>query len=638
MAGLKLNHIYKVYENGTKAVSDFNMEIKDKEFIVFVGPSGCGKSTTLRMIAGLEEITAGDLFIDDKLVNDLEPKDRKVTMVFQNYALYPHMTVYENMAFGLKIAKLPKAEIDQRVHEAAKILDIEEYLQKKPKEMSGGQRQRVALGRAIVRHPKVFLLDEPLSNLDAKLRATMRTEISKLHNKLQTTFIYVTHDQTEAMTMGTRIVVMKKGVVQQIDTPKNLYTYPLNKFVAGFIGTPQMNFFKGSIKFEDGKFKLTISNSNLEIPGEVVEKMDYKYFDGREIIVGVRSEDLYCVDSLVKENPNLTLNVKTQVIEELGSETLVNANIVGTDDTIIFKAKNTAIINADEERLIYVDPTKLHFFDKDTEETLLPRIPEYRHYTLSVNKNETINLFGKEYSLPPVIASALEIGEQYEFTIPTKAIVKGNQYKGEVVKCEEIDDKKLIHIRVNNDLIFALTDEVVNEGTKVSFDIDCHLLKISKDGNEIISPIPNENKILGKLFRIKEVVPVTNKKGKTKNKKVTGFKYHIGDGLIDVPYQMYEKTLAVLVKKFELHDIEFSFSSKLDVLGDNGISIVYEKTLDYGDDKYGIFKIVDNEAAQFNNKVIVKLPCDFDEKKEYKLNLSYEDLSARDTHFDITLK
>ena len=224
MAGLKLNHIYKVYENGTKAVSDFNMEIKDKEFIVFVGPSGCGKSTTLRMIAGLEEITAGDLFIDDKLVNDLEPKDRKVTMVFQNYALYPHMTVYENMAFGLKIAKLPKAEIDQRVHEAAKILDIEEYLQKKPKEMSGGQRQRVALGRAIVRHPKVFLLDEPLSNLDAKLRATMRTEISKLHNKLQTTFIYVTHDQTEAMTMGTRIVVMKKGVVQQIDTPR-IYTH-----------------------------------------------------------------------------------------------------------------------------------------------------------------------------------------------------------------------------------------------------------------------------------------------------------------------------------------------------------------------------------------------------------------------------
>ena len=250
MADVKLNHIYKVYPNGTKAVNDFTMDIKDKEFIVFVGPSGCGKSTTLRMIAGLEEITAGELYIGDTLVNDVEPKDRDIAMVFQNYALYPHMTVYENMAFGLKLRKLPKAVIDQKVREAAQTLDITEYLDKKPKEMSGGQRQRVALGRAIVREPKVFLLDEPLSNLDAKLRTAMRSEISALHHRLQTTFIYVTHDQVEAMTMGTRIVVMKDGFVQQIDTPTNLYKYPQNVFVAGFIGTPQMNFINAEINVE----------------------------------------------------------------------------------------------------------------------------------------------------------------------------------------------------------------------------------------------------------------------------------------------------------------------------------------------------------------------------------------------------
>ena len=244
MANLSLKHIYKVYPNGAKAVNDFNMQIDDKEFIVFVGPSGCGKSTTLRMIAGLEEITAGELKIGDVVVNGMEPKDRDIAMVFQNYALYPHMTIYENIAFGLRTRKVPKEEIDKRVTEAAETLGITEYLKRKPKEMSGGQRQRVALGRAIVREPKVMLLDEPLSNLDAKLRTQMRSEIIKLHKKLNTTFIYVTHDQVEAMTMGTRIVVMKDGFVKQIDTPKNLYKYPSNKFVAGFIGTPQMNFFK----------------------------------------------------------------------------------------------------------------------------------------------------------------------------------------------------------------------------------------------------------------------------------------------------------------------------------------------------------------------------------------------------------
>ena len=247
MAGLKLEHIYKVYPNGTKAVSDFTMDIQDQEFIVFVGPSGCGKSTTLRMIAGLEEISAGELYIDDRIVNDVEPKDRDIAMVFQNYALYPHMTVYENMAFGLQLRHMPTEEIHEKVMWAAEVLGLTDYLDRKPKAMSGGQRQRVALGRAILRNPKVMLLDEPLSNLDAKLRAQMRSEIAKLHKQLKTTFIYVTHDQIEAMTLGSRVVVMKLGRIQQVDTPKNLYDYPGNKFVAGFIGTPQMNFFEGTL-------------------------------------------------------------------------------------------------------------------------------------------------------------------------------------------------------------------------------------------------------------------------------------------------------------------------------------------------------------------------------------------------------
>ena len=273
MASVTLKNIYKVYTGGVTAVSDFCLDIEDKEFIVLVGPSGCGKSTTLRMVAGLEEISDGELYIGDKLVNDVAPKDRDIAMVFQNYALYPHMTVYDNMAFGLKLRKTPKAQIDKRVKEAARILDIEHLLNRKPKALSGGQRQRVALGRAIVREPKVFLMDEPLSNLDAKLRVQMRTEITKLHQRLQTTFIYVTHDQTEAMTMGSRIVVMKDGFIQQVDTPQNLYDYPTNLFVAGFIGSPQMNFFSVRLVKKDGGVYAVFGENEIKVPAEKLEKL-----------------------------------------------------------------------------------------------------------------------------------------------------------------------------------------------------------------------------------------------------------------------------------------------------------------------------------------------------------------------------
>ena len=289
MASLSLKHINKTYPNGFEAVKDFNLEIEDKEFIIFVGPSGCGKSTTLRMIAGLEEITSGELKIGDKIVNDVEPKDRDIAMVFQNYALYPHMTVYDNMAFGLKLRKVPKDEIDKMVREAAKILDLEALLDRKPKALSGGQRQRVAMGRAIVRNPKVFLMDEPLSNLDAKLRGQMRIEISKLHQRLGTTIIYVTHDQTEAMTLGTRIVVMNAGVVQQVDTPQTLYDSPCNLFVAGFIGSPQMNFVDATCKVVGEKVYLVAGPSEIELPAAKGKKLIDGGYDGKTVVLGIRS-------------------------------------------------------------------------------------------------------------------------------------------------------------------------------------------------------------------------------------------------------------------------------------------------------------------------------------------------------------
>ena len=316
MSGLLLKGINKVYPGGNQAVFDFCLDIRDKEFIVFVGPSGCGKSTTLRMIAGLEEITSGELYIDGKLVNDVVPKDRDIAMVFQNYALYPHMSVYDNMAFGLKLRKVPKEVIDEKVKAAAEILGITDYLSRKPKALSGGQRQRVALGRTIVREPKVFLLDEPLSNLDAKLRAQMRTEISKLHVRLATTFIYVTHDQIEAMTMGTRIVVMKDGFMQQVDTPQNLYDYPINLFVAGFIGTPQMNFFRGSTITEEGgkTYVNFIGGNKIVLPKAIVAKIknidDYKN-TGKEVTLGVRPEDIHEDDLFISNSPETIVKAKS---------------------------------------------------------------------------------------------------------------------------------------------------------------------------------------------------------------------------------------------------------------------------------------------------------------------------------------
>ena len=373
MASVSLKNIYKVYAGNVTAVSDFNLDIEDKEFIVLVGPSGCGKSTTLRMVAGLEEISSGELYIGDRLVNDVAPKDRDIAMVFQNYALYPHMTVFDNMAFGLKLRKVPKAEIKARVEENAKVLDIYHLLNRKPKALSGGQRQRVALGRAIVREPKVFLMDEPLSNLDAKLRVAMRTEITKLHQRLQTTFIYVTHDQTEAMTMGTRIVVMKDGFIQQVDSPQNLYDYPSNLFVAGFIGSPQMNFFDVRLEKEGGEVYAKFGTNKVMIPPSKLAKFADEGIIGRDVIMGIRPENIHDEDVFVQAAPTAVVNCAVEVTELMGSETYLYLATSGKDGNIIARVNPRTTSRAGQNIQVAFDVNHLHFFDKETEQTLLTR-------------------------------------------------------------------------------------------------------------------------------------------------------------------------------------------------------------------------------------------------------------------------
>ncbi|MFC3883828.1 ABC transporter ATP-binding protein [Bacillus songklensis] len=361
MAELRLDHIYKIYDKNVTAVQDFNLHIQDKEFIVFVGPSGCGKSTTLRMVAGLEDISKGDFYIDGKRVNDVAPKDRDIAMVFQNYALYPHMSVYDNMAFGLKLRKFPKDEIDRRVKDAARILGLEQYLDRKPKALSGGQRQRVALGRAIVRDAKVFLMDEPLSNLDAKLRVQMRSEIAKLHQRLQTTTIYVTHDQTEAMTMATRLVVMKDGIIQQVGAPKEVYEKPENVFVGGFIGSPAMNFFKGTLK--DGMFQ--IGEVNIAVPEGKMKVLRDQGYVNKEIILGIRPEDFHDEPVFIEASQGTKVSIKVDVAELMGAETMLYAQINGQDFVARVDARTE--VKPGQQMDLALDINKAHFFDADNE-------------------------------------------------------------------------------------------------------------------------------------------------------------------------------------------------------------------------------------------------------------------------------
>lgn len=364
MSGLRFKNIYKIYDGDVTAVKDFNLDIEDRDFVVFVGPSGCGKSTTLRMVAGLEEISKGELYIDDTLVNKLEPKDRDIAMVFQNYALYPQMTVKDNMSYALRLAKRPIKEIEEKVGEAARILGLENLLDRKPAALSGGQRQRVALGRAIVRNPKVFLMDEPLSNLDAKLRVQMRAEITRLHDRLDTTFIYVTHDQTEAMTMGNKIVIMNDGEIQQVDTPHNVYFHPKNLFVAGFIGSPQMNFIDVKIIKEDTNYFIKSDELSLPLNIDIARKIEEKGYLDKTIVMGIRPEHIYDDN----KSANINLSGKINFIEMLGSEKFIYFNV--GEKEIIAKLNTDNNFERGQDIDLFIDGTKLHFFDKENEENI----------------------------------------------------------------------------------------------------------------------------------------------------------------------------------------------------------------------------------------------------------------------------
>lgn len=604
MADLSLKHIYKVYPNGTKAVNDFNMQIADKEFIVFVGPSGCGKSTVLRMIAGLEPITAGELKIGDVVVNELEPKDRDIAMVFQNYALYPHMTIYENIAFGLRMRRIPdikkdkdgnivrdkngepikvmrkynKAELDAKVNEAAEVLGITDYLKRKPKEMSGGQRQRVALGRAIVREPKVMLLDEPLSNLDAKLRTQMRSEIVKLHKKLNTTFIYVTHDQVEAMTMGTRIVVMKAGYIQQIDTPKNLYKYPGNKFVAGFIGTPQMNFFEGTLKKVGDEVIIDFANSDAKItvPYSMMMKTMPLYLNGdKTVIIGLRAEDV-SLDPEKVEKSTAKIKVKISHTEELGTETLVYGDIDmngnGFDDTgtrIIIKAGGFKDYKTDDILEAALDISAVHLFDKETEESILPRIPQY-NFLDCVSKDGKLQFCNVEIVIPPAIS--LPDGN-YHLLVPPAAITLEGNISAEVVGCEEINGQVLVSLDIGGRRLFALTDKSVENG-KTTIKVDLKSIALYKDGENVVSPMPMVNTMNGTFAMVK-------------NGKVRSYYAVIGGKQLAVPEQIYLKMFAALSGR-KVYNTSFDYEwSPYDIaISNDGIEGEVVEMLDYDAEQF----------------------------------------------------
>lgn len=619
MANLSLKHIYKVYPNGTKAVNDFNMDIKDKEFIVFVGPSGCGKSTTLRMIAGLEKITYGELTIGDEVVNSYEPKERDIAMVFQNYALYPHMSIYENIAFGLRTRKVPNDVIDKKVNEVAHILGIEEYLKKKPKEMSGGQRQRVALGRAIVREPKVMLLDEPLSNLDAKLRTQMRSEIVKLHKKLNTTFIYVTHDQVEAMTMGTRIVVMKDGFIKQIDSPKNLYRYPENKFVASFIGSPQMNFFRVKMLKKDDNVEINFvdTNEKIMIPFEKLIKIKPSYLDGTRIVsLGIRGENIS-----VKKS-DCSIKMKVSHYEELGNETLIygdidlnNESIGDTSTKVIVKIPGFKEIEPNTIIDITFDFSFIHLFDEESEESILKRIPDNNYVNVEV-KNGELNIYGVSFPLPNAIK--IEDG-RYEALIPLEAIEvkKGNRFK--VIENEQIEDSYLLSLNVNGNVMFAKN---IDKEKEVDFEIDMSRISLLKEGKILVEPIKDNNEFEGEFINEK----VKDGFLKSHNEYYLKFLDHVFKSTENVTKKMCQAydNRRVFHEKYI-----FGFNSSSLIIGEEGIKAKVIRELDYGKKKYLVVSV--------DKKELIVLDTRKEKKDEIYITFNLDEISVIEKERDIRI-
>lgn len=611
MASLSLKHIYKVFDGTTKAVNDFNMEIRDKEFIVFVGPSGCGKSTTLRMIAGLEDITAGELRIDNVIVNDMEPRDRNIAMVFQNYALYPHMTVYENMAFSLQTAHMPKAEIRKKVMEAAEILGITEYLERKPRALSGGQRQRVALGRAIVRNPKVFLFDEPLSNLDAKLRATMRAEIIRLYERLGTTFIYVTHDQVEAMTMGSRIVVMRGGVVQQIDTPKNLYNHPANLFVAGFIGTPRMNFWNATLLKEEGGQRVLIRLSvgaTLDADYAHLYRVQPRYMDGAHpIVLGIRPDDVRPYEEGLG-NEYAPLDMTVTVVEALGGETLIYGRLDGAEDApigseaasgeLILKAPAECEVQRGDRMRVAIRLDKLHVFDRESEQSLCPHIPQENVCPCTISDN-VLTFAGQRFPLPPALCNSPEEQAPAQkkpreglLTLPTEAILLGTgSGRAHVEETETIVDTEqgrsilLYRLTVGNSVLFAKEPPNAESptprfhvGDTLPFDVDFTRISAPE-----IHPLPAINQLHGLFTKEKTV---DDRAGSpTRGKRIYRFHLDMGGRAVEAEAGLREKLFSCKGSGIFRTALIYSFpisAARMVTAAVEGLSGIVKAVMDYG--------------------------------------------------------
>ena len=537
MAGLKLNHVCKIYDGKVKAVSDVCINIKDKEFVVLVGPSGCGKSTTLRMIAGLEDISSGDIFIGDRRVNLLEPKDRNIAMVFQNYALFPNMSVADNISFGLRMQGVDKEIINEKVEWVAEMLGLTDYLKTKPSNLSGGQRQRVALGRAIVREPDVFLLDEPLSNLDAKLRAKMRAELSALHRKLGTTFIYVTHDQVEAMTMGDRIVVMKDGVVMQSGSPRQLFNHPANKFTAGFIGNPQMNFFDCTVTRDNDGAVVDAGFVKFALSKQQLAKLKVGVDESVKATLGIRPEHIS-----VGEEQEGFAKILTELVsvEDLGPKSLVHLLSRDEEREIEFAGYGSSdVYYNDGELFAYINTDLINLFDAETEVTLLPEIPEYVEVEAKVQKG-VLSVFNGSVKLPSAL-SGLKDGD-IVLRIPTEAVTTGNDFSGVVEMRENVEDGKLCFVNSNGTLFFAIGDFE----DKCTFSLD--LSKVTfVNGEEIVDSIPNESLVDFKFERVKE-----EEEGKKVKKHYAVFGDTRVETYFDFNTKMYRLGKKILENQFKL--------------------------------------------------------------------------------------
>ena len=608
MADVTLRHVYKVYDGGVRAVNDFDLDIKDQEFVVFVGPSGCGKSTTLRMIAGLEEITAGQLYIDGELMNEVEPKNRDIAMVFQSYALYPHMTVYANMAFGLKLRHTPKEEIDRRVKEAAEILEISELLSRKPKALSGGQRQRVALGRTIVRQPKVFLLDEPLSNLDAKLRVSMRSEITKLHERLGTTFIYVTHDQTEAMTMGNRIVVMKDGFIQQADTPITLFEDPCNLFVATFLGSPQMNIVDAELFMDGKKLKAKLNDHDdmiVEFPDIKAKELASKDYIGQKVLLGIRPEH-------VRPNEG-HLKAFIDVVEHLGDESILYCKMENRKEQFIVKIPFNSKIRANTEINVEFNMDHVYLFDKETHKAIMG-IPNEDEIPVVINNNvisigeqdAVLNEDFVKHLLDGSFNASVKLAIKPDY-ISLEEVPNSLALKAKLEFVEQKTDYQAVYFSLKGiDGYFALkvqNDEAVKLGKEVTIYLPYSRLKVyDADHNKMTSR--------EEVFANKGVATVTNSNGQM-HISVAGSTLtypenpDYPDGKYDIVFKQ-DKLLPIytrkMLKKSELKNPEMDnpkntikvWAYDEDVLGDK--LLIYVAIRDF--EKYGSF-VVDNKFSVY---------------------------------------